>query len=153
MARSDDGDPQNKNRKRNSSGAEDSSSNSNHPAKKLNTGNDVKKRPVGRPPLNKTKGSGASGEENSKAGLNTENLGHSNSTDKNNQPPSLIKPTKQECIPVEEVTYGTNPVLFNTKITHFGCTVSSRGQDIMESVELSVITGILKKKTEILLPI
>ncbi|KAF3126570.1 hypothetical protein TWF569_000380 [Orbilia oligospora] len=102
MARSDDGDPQNKNRKRNSSGAEDSSSNSNHPAKKLNTGNDVKKRPVGRPPLNKTKGSGASGEENSKAGLNTENLGHSNSTDKNNQPPSLIKPTKQECIPVEE---------------------------------------------------
>ncbi|TGJ73116.1 hypothetical protein EYR41_000234 [Orbilia oligospora] len=102
MARSDDGDPQNKNRKRSSSGAEDSSSNSNHPAKKLNTGNDVKKRPVGRPPLNKTKGSGASGEENSKAGLNTENLGHSNSTDKNNQPLSLIKTTEQECIPAKE---------------------------------------------------
>ncbi|KAF3205579.1 hypothetical protein TWF191_001833 [Orbilia oligospora] len=102
MSRSDDGDPQNKNRKRNSSGAEDSSTNSNRPAKKLNTRNDVKKRPVGRPPLNKAKGSRASGEENSKDEINTENLGHSDSTDKNNQSLSLIKTTEQECIPVEE---------------------------------------------------
>ncbi|KAK6521699.1 hypothetical protein TWF506_001904 [Arthrobotrys conoides] len=103
MSQSGDGDQNNKPRKRNASDTEDRSNNKNRPAKKQNTRSDTKKRPVGRPPLNKSKGSVTSGEDNSsKTGPDSELLAPADSTDKDDQSLSMVKTTKHECTPAEE---------------------------------------------------